>query len=947
MSQLDFSLIPDPQAKELIKLAPQIKSGELNFGTVATSLGLEITPEGKVQRSNIPSPFDVHEPRPELNVAGSVVRDIDTALFSSPLGISEENVMKLFPRGNSSLPELFQGVGRNLLRSGSIAGDAVLRAVSLPFMAGAGAVVSLGQAAGVFDRTQAKKAFRDLNTLALSAGVVAGTGGIARTGGKVNTKKALRAMEKAIDDMPEVPKATKDTMKQAAKKAVDDTQKQVGTPEFIPPSAKVTLTVPKLNPKIRDRTLKIFDEAKIDFDPNLRISEQVINAINTGQLNFTQLEASLLKNNFTTKELADLFTADVRESAQTLNRLSQMKKKLAAYAKEVEAVPGVEGESATRFMDSLRKAGDPEFQFTSAIRNLDNIRRGLMVTQPATAARNAIVGIGRVGMDVMNDAISISTERLLGVHKKPLATPVESFANTARALISPTNGPLRQSLVNDIFDSFPSERQRLFLRYSSDVVRGSGRADQIVDSLNILNRTQDFVLRRAKFAAEIDRTLRRKGSSLEATVKEGEAGIARLTQEDIAAAVDSSLDFTFAAAPNSKIAKSFVSAVNSMPFIGTDIVPYPRFLTNSLKFTFEHSPVSLVPLLNPIGKAGKEARKLLKEGDVSRISKTATGATTFFIGKQIYDNYHQEGDEWFELTIPQGEGEEPLKIDTRSYNPLASVFFVADVLNRQKTGVLPPDAKQYMESILGIRGGPVTGSLAVIDDFIDAAQDGFRKNPDVASRLFSGNISRLAGQFLTPLQPISDLVSSFENFTAGTSPEAIRRSTTQATGALNIAPLLDRIPIVKQVLPERELLTRSKAPVRLDPLTRQLTGVSKVEEKTPAEKELTRLGIKPFELARKTNIPEVDTAARRNMGVLVDDILVPMVQSPGYMRLDTNEQILVIRKTFRQLYGMAVKRGLADLAQENKVGPIREFAIKTKMTADERRLFGIPLGQSR
>ena len=92
-------------------------------------------------------------------------------------------------------------------------------------------------------------------------------------------------------------------------------------------------------------------------------------------------------------------------------------------------------------------------------------------------------------------------------------------------------------------------------------------------------------------------------------------------KEDIAGAVDDALEVTFAknfdkyGGGYESFANAFINFVNKIPFTGSLLLPFPRFLMNSVKFHIDFSPLGILNFLS------KGERLALKAGDTSKIKE--------------------------------------------------------------------------------------------------------------------------------------------------------------------------------------------------------------------------------------------------------------------------------------------------------------------------------------
>ena len=205
--------------------------------------------------------------------------------------------------------------------------------------------------------------------------------------------------------------------------------------------------------------------------------------------------------------------------------------------------------------------------------------------------------------------------------------------------------------VNKLLGAYPNMKDRLLLRYSSDVIAYSGGKHSPlklgmrgVDMFNIFNRTQEYVVRRAVFLNSLDALIRGrpdiygKGMTLTRMLAD-EKLFHTIRQKDLASAIDIALEVTYASPPKSGFAKAFVKIVNDRPFTLALLAPFPRFLVNSLRFLYEYSPlptikggISMVAdipasILNfsTKGRWTPEFLKKLQKGDMKGISKSLVG----------------------------------------------------------------------------------------------------------------------------------------------------------------------------------------------------------------------------------------------------------------------------------------------------------------------------------
>ncbi|MCI0423185.1 MAG: hypothetical protein L0312_28840, partial [Acidobacteria bacterium] len=260
---------------------------------------------------------------------------------------------------------------------------------------------------------------------------------------------------------------------------------------------------------------------------------------------------------------------------------------------------------------------------------MDNITRGALVTQLGTAVRNAETVVARLGMDTLTSALDNALARAVGrfTGSKPQAGALdglETFLNTVTA-VRPKNFKSHKAFLEEIGKAFPSAPARLLSSFNSDIKLGSGGgilggAEKLVQMANVFNRGQEFLIRRAVFQSKLAQEVRRlSGQNIDDIIKRGAAF--EIPEEAVNKAVERALEVTFGAIPKHGTAsRLFTDLINKTAPLSTLAIPFPRFLTQSLKFTAEHTPLGFLRLLSPVERAR------IAQGDLSGMAKAIVGS---------------------------------------------------------------------------------------------------------------------------------------------------------------------------------------------------------------------------------------------------------------------------------------------------------------------------------
>lgn len=650
----------------------------------------------------------------------------------------------------------------------------------------------------------------------------------------------------------------------------------------VKPIREGSLTEPILNlginKNIANATEDLFRAAGMKWDPELLITDQIATALKTVPVGaFEQILGNV---DVPVEEFTKYyFRQSISKYAKGLGEWGAVVRRLMKNNPEAQAA-----------LDDISRAASDIDAATAAQnwwKRSDAVRRGLLVTQLATAMRNAETQAGRVGLDVFEQALDAGLQRLF--KKRVTTNPLDGLeslmtlfrrgkkADTDKILNfkDPNGNPL-----------FEGEFNRLFLTYSSDIMksRGEGIPEKIVDTLNIANRFQEYAIRRTVFLSKLDQRLRSSGLDLETIVKNNEIG--KIGEDEIKYAVNKALEFTWSQSPKyGSLAADFIKTVNRWPGL-TFLLPFPRFLYNSLKFQFEYSPLGAFKLLLPAEKLA------FKAGDMKTISRAILGTAMLGAAYQIR-NSEYAGEKSYELNI----GGRP--IDMRAYNPFVSYLFVADVFKKWMDGTLYKlSASDLIQGLLStnLRAG---SGLYVVDRILDAfTSEGKAEKAMNVLKQFGGEI---AGGFLTPVRQVRDFFNGFDDYTLK-----------QTREEPFLGPIKAALPGLEAGLPPRYKPTRAEPAKYPAPALRQLTGISIGEAKNPVEKELDRLGFDRREILPSVGDARADNLIAQKMGSIMEEIGVPIIEGRSFREMPDAEKGYFLSRMIGKLRTAAKKEAQAD-----------------------------------
>jgi hypothetical protein len=684
--------------------------------------------------------------------------------------------------------------------------------------------------------------------------------------------------------------------------------------------------------KITDAALKFFQEENIILEKKKPISLQIQELWQSGRYDVPTIISRIAENNkITPEEFTSYIYPSVRQSAKELNAFSQLAK---AYKQRLDPTGTFDTGAGT----------------LGVLKRLDNIRKGLLVTRLSTSVRNYISQSARVGLETVQAGFDLALQQAV----RPFVKDKIQFDKGAVSPLSHFQGLVNnftqwnpkvhkeiKTLTNKIFENFPTEKNRLFLNYASDVKSASGLANKKgilnrveggVDVLNIVNKTQEYITRRAVFLSRLDEAVKANGKfyknkTLEQLTKDGELNLLR--PSEITVAIDKALDTTFAKDFNAskggfdRFAAKFIEVVNSAPFLLTNIIPFPRFLMNAVKFQYDYSPLGILSFLS------KGARAELSRGNTSVLSKATLG-TGMILAAYALRNQSYAGEKWYEFKVGDRT------VDVRPFNPFASYLFLGDVIKRYQEGTLRNlDVKGIASVLFGIRG---TTGVYLVDSLINYFTD-----PKLDKGSIVSGVQKLLGEtaagYLTPFQNFTDVYAQFF-------PEA--RAVKETGGSEFTGAFTRRFPgsnLPTLTSPTSYIIDQNGIPraapiYKQDPLLTQVTGLAFIPPKNPAEKELDRLGFDYREIFRSTGIPELDRAYKDKLAVSIGFGLSNIVSTPQYQNMNESFKSLIVKKSLEKFK----KEAKEEMQKDTSLAPYIMQLKVNDLDKDTRRILDDVIG---
>ena len=464
------------------------------------------------------------------------------------------------------------------------------------------------------------------------------------------------------------------------------------------------------------------------------------------------------------------------QAAKLMNKLSQVKRARPLSETELLAQQAAEAADSVILNYAMR---------------IENIRRGGLVSQLATASRNAFSGTIRAPLESLANIFDTAMYEMgkgnviEGIGK---LSPV-SFVKPSRESLSPIrlSTSWKDSFANlkYIYDDpkasreltdFILDRPELINQFDLltnnlneiQKVRGRGTGstlDKIVsvgeDAVSVLNtpnRWQEYIIRKGTYLGELQRLLRNeykidmldtlnKGKLKDllndsSTVKPSGA---RSFNELSADAAKRAMDVSYAKEPDTWIYKE-ISRLLTRSIIGTVLMPFPRFMFTSMELMGQYAAGASIPLTRKImSLIVPPLRGPITAKDRQRISRNIVGVAAiggFYQGYKFLSEDGKSPTDYKQLPVGNGA-----TLDLSPLYPLRQYAYIAKAMEKANDGTLDDwfDAKEFAETFIGtnIRTGVGNG---LVQDIIQGVTGG----GDLSVMARTGKITgKILGNYLS------------------------------------------------------------------------------------------------------------------------------------------------------------------------------------------------------
>ena len=571
------------------------------------------------------------------------------------------------------------------------------------------------------------------------------------------------------------------------------------------------------------------------------------------------------------------------------------------------------------------------------------IRLG-MIAQPATTIRNVMGGLIRSPMDAttrtFDNIITMGMAKITGntirpvnlsdgfEHLTSLLSPQEynemaklimSKKPLAAELIKGPEGYLQTAKIAQTMNGDKGGFVNKVLGYGFDPLeRGLIHA-------NVLNSVQDKYMKSQSFIVGLRQSMLRENLDLDDFIRTGK--IKDIDDRFIADGMQWAMEYNYQANSRgdtalTRFAVETINKLSNVPYVGSALAPFPKFMINSMKFMYEHSPVGLPEAISKTARGfGKEGNQFLQQEGIKALSRQASGASLLLMAYAIRTS-ELGGDLWHDLMDDTNNAQ-----DVGTWYPLAPALWFADGIvqfGEQLDG--KSDMGDFKEAWLldtmKALGGPSSrsGIWKELDkNFLEGIISGDASSKEELLNGMGRAMGTIFGALATPLKLGSEILaetnafgfddmarvlhdarssqgfkdnfldSIFKNVPYGYSMlkspySGVKR---QKDGTYLVEENIEYSRDIKTgqtTVPRTRYSVLNPEPLtNVSPMGKQVSGTFRKRRRNKVEKEFERLGLAEWRLFKRSNIPEYDNKLAELTGVFAQRLLQDHMTTDKYL----------------------------------------------------------------
>jgi hypothetical protein len=531
-----------------------------------------------------------------------------------------------------------------------------------------------------------------------------------------------------------------------------------------------TITEPLLKPEKLDALVSTVAELKEKFPDAFDNDKSIIDnllelTVEKQLIAGDELIDMLNKYNINFEDYILTVVGSGSEAGKTLQKLSQIKR-----MKPANAQIAAKEKATKEASGAVRKT----------VMRIENIRRGGLVSQIATAARNLQSGAIRAPMEGLGNVMDNALYMLDEKGYKAAASELVSFSNWGDSFrhMKYMFGPETRLDVEEYVDFILKQPELgdqadLLFNNINEIQRLTGRGEggkldavlseleDAVDVLNTPNRWQEHLIRRGAFLGELERLTKREyGIDLIDTINKGQLrdllndatsvrpAEARSFIDIIDEATAKALDITYAKQPDVPVFRSTSQFIvrNGL----TVVLPFPRFMFNSMELMGQYAGGASIPLY-------KRVRDIVTKGEVSsltmkdrqRISRNLQGIAV--AGAAYMYRTSEEAPSDYKLLKTADE----TVMDVSPQYPMRQFMYIGEATKRYMDGTFSDwfDAKEFSETFVGTNIRQGVGQ-SLIEEVADIASGVDLTSGEQAGRIAGRSLGNYLSTWAVPFAQI-------------------------------------------------------------------------------------------------------------------------------------------------------------------------------------------------
>lgn len=634
--------------------------------------------------------------------------------------------------------------------------------------------------------------------------------------------------------------------------------------------------------------------------------------------------------------LQDLFAKDINRAGKTLNVMSQVKKTINSGvvhgSNMMDAIARRDEELINVEQGRLQKLGNIG-------KYSQSVWRRMLVSSPATSMINVagfsqfVVGqsvadmfnAGTLFMSGMARGGNLTAKgsehlRMARVYSTIQAQKMRNFADpfttydTYMELLEQN-----EELKGRLFESFAGGIDRNVKRYNFDPdSKGVKVTESIVQASNNITGVtiQDTFTKSQMFIGELDKVLRlNKGKSLDEVMSTGT--IDELFDDDV---INPALDTTLKSVYSKnyttddqllKDAAKLVEGISNVPVLGT-VLPFGRFLNNTVATIYQWGPLSLLPTAARIAKKSADAGEKIMAREA--FARSAVGTAALFVAMEFDKERMKQGLAYNEISTQTGT-----VIDAKNTFPFSFFLAVGRIGNLLVEGQSIPD-ELVLELGTQAAVGQAARDLQFGNDIVAVADSLFNFGADSGGY---GELSKGAAKafgnytagFTRPLDAVNKLVGYIDGSDAARdlrqtegAADTFTQSSTRYVDNIFEA-MFDRVEGVTGE--ELRVATREGSLYDGNILSR-VFGVTVRPTRTATEQAYSMANMADWTASERSNIPQYDKIFNTIIAPRLNEEMDKLIRDERYKEGDTDTRKIMLEERLRRIKG--------DVREYMKVG---------------------------